>query len=250
MERITEMSPRFRARMAGVLYVLEGLTSVFGQLLIPGMLVVSGDAAATAANILGNEPLFRLGLAASLLAVAFHIAQTVLFYELFKPVDRSVALLLAFFSLVAIALQAVSSLFQLPALVILGDGRGLGALSVEQLQSLALIFLRLRAQAFNVFLVFFGFRCALIGCLIFRSTFLPRIIGVLMAFAGLGYLTLLWPPLANYVSPFNLALAAPGELSLVLWLLVVGVNVERWTEQARAAGGLGSQRAMEGREGD
>lgn len=250
MERITEMSPRVQARMAGVLYVLEGLTSVFGQLLVPGMLVVSGDAAATATNILGNEPLFRLGLAASLLAVAFHIAQTVLFYDLFKPVGRSVALLLAFFSLVAIALQAVSSLFQLPALVILGSGRGLGALSVEQLQSLALIFLRLRAQAFNVFLVFFGFRCALIGYLIYKSTFLPRIIGVLMAFAGLGYLTLLWPPLANYVSPFNLALAAPGELSLVLWLLVVGVNVERWKEQARAAGDLESQRAMEGREGD
>ena len=250
MERITEMSPRFQARMAGVLYVLEGLTSVFGQLLVPGMLVVSGDAAATAANILGNELLFRLGLAASLLAVAFHIAQTVLFYGLFKPVGRSVALLLAFFSLVAIALQAVTSLFQLPALVILGGGRGLGALSVEQLQSLALIFLRLRAQAFNVFLVFFGFRCALIGYLIYKSTFLPRIIGVLMAFAGLGYLTLLWPPHANYVSPFNLALAAPGELSLVLWLLVVGVNVERWKEQASAAGDLGSQRAMEGRDGD
>ena len=103
------------------------------------------------------------------------------------------------------------------------------------MQSLALVFLRLRAQAFNVFLVFFGFRCALIGYLIYKSTFLPRIIGVLMAFAGLGYLTLLWPPLANYVSPFNLALAAPGELSLVLWLLVVGVNVQRWKEQASAA---------------
>jgi hypothetical protein len=236
--------------MAGVLYVLEGLTSVFGQLIVPGRLVVSGDAAVTAANILGNESLFRLGLAASLLAVAFHIAQTVLFYDLFKPVSRRVSLLLVLFSLVAIALQAVSSLFQLPALVILGGGRGLGALSVEQLQSLALIFLRLRAQAFNVFLVFFGFRCALIGYLIYRSTFLPRIIGVLMAFAGLGYLMLLWPPLVNYVAPFNLVLAAPGELSLVMWLLVVGVNVERWKEQASAAGDLGSQRAKKGREGD
>jgi len=232
MERITEMSPRLLARMAGVLYVLEGLTSVFGQLIVPGRLVVSGDAAVTAANILGNESLFRLGLAASLLAVAFHIAQTVLFYDLFKPVSRRVSLLLVFFSLVAIALQAVSSLFQLPALVILGGGRGLGALSVEQLQSLALIFLRSRAQAFDVFLVFFGFRCALIGYLIYRSTFLPRTIGVLMAFAGLGYLMLLWPPLVNYVAPFNLVLAAPGELSLVMWLLVVGVNVERWKEQA------------------
>ena len=250
MERITEMSPRFRARMAGVLYVLEGLTSVFGQLLIPGMLVVSGDAAATAANILGNVSLFRLGLTASLLAVAFHIVQTILFYDLFKPVSRRVSLLLMLFSLVAIALQAVSSLFQLPALVVLRDGGALSALSAEQLQSLALVFLRWREQSFNVFLVFFGFRCALIGYLIYKSTFLPRIIGVLMAFAGLGYLMLLWPPLVNYVSPFNLVLAAPGELSLVLWLLVVGVDVGRWKEQANAAGDWGSQRAVQERERD
>jgi Domain of unknown function (DUF4386) len=250
MERIREMSPRLLARMAGVFYVLEGLTSVFGQLIVPGRLVVSAAAAVTAANILGNVSLFRLGLAASLLAVAFHIVQTLLFYDLFKPVSTRVSLLLVFFSLVAIALQAVSSLFQLPALVVLRHGGALGAFSAEQLQSLALVFLRWREQAFNVFLVFFGFRCALIGYLIYRSTFLPRIIGVLMAFAGLGYLMLLWPPLVDYVAPFNLVLAAPGELSLVAWLLVVGVNVERWNEQARAARDWGSQRAMREREGD
>jgi hypothetical protein len=146
---------------------------------------------------------------------------------------------------VAIALQAVSSLFQLPALVVLRDGGALRGLGAEQLQSLALLFLRWREHAFNVFLVFFGFRCALIGYLIYKSTFLPRIIGVLMSFTGLGYLMLLWPPLVNYVSPFNLVLAAPGELSLVLWLLVVGVHVGRWKEQASAAGDWESQRAKD-----
>ena len=84
----------------------------------------------------------------------------------------------------------------------------------------------------------------------FRSTFLPRIVGVLMALAGLGYIMLLWPPLVNFVAPLNLVLAAPGELSLVLWLLVVGVNVERWKEQASAAREWGSPRAIEDREGD
>ena len=236
--------------MAGVLYVLEGLTSVFGQLIVPGKLVVSGDAAVTAANILGNETLFRLGLVASILAVAFHIAQTVLFYDLLKPVSRRGSLLLVCFSLVAIVLQAVSSLFQIPALVVLRGGPGLGALGVDQLQSMALVFLKWREQAFNVFLVFFGFRCALMGYLIYRPTFLPRIIGVLMAFAGLGYVMLLWPPLVSYVSPFHLALAAPGELSFALWLVVVGVNVERWMEQASAAREWGSPRAIEDREND
>jgi uncharacterized protein DUF4386 len=106
----------------------------------------------------------------------------------------------------------------------------------EQLQALAYMFLQLNAQTWNAFLVFFGFYCALIGYLIFRSTFLPRIIGALMAFAGLGYLTFLSPPLAEYLSPYNLAPAAFGEGSLMLWLLVMGVNTQRWKEQASATG--------------
>jgi len=228
------MSPRRLGRMAGLFYFLEGVTSVFGQLIVPGMFVVTGDAAATAGKILEQENLFRLGLTSALLAVAFHIAQTVVFYVLFRPVSKVFAVLLASFALVAIALQAVSILFQLAPLVVLG-GRDLSALGKEQLDAVALLFLKLRGQAFNVYLVFFGFRCAVLGYLIYKSIFMPRVIGVLMMFAGVGYLTLLWPPFANAVAPFNLLIAAPGELSLMLWLLVFGVNAERWREQARAA---------------
>src|SRR6266446_9227393 len=118
-QRITEMSPRLLARMAAVLGVLEGVASVSGQLRIPDRLVVTTDAAATAVNVLGNESLFRLGLALCILAVAFNIARTVLLYALFRPVGRIVALLMAFFGLVAIALQAGGSLVQLPVLVLL-----------------------------------------------------------------------------------------------------------------------------------
>ncbi len=101
-DRIAEASPRFLARMAAVLGVLEGVASVNGQLRIPERLVVNTDAAATAANILGNESLFRLGLALWVLAVAFNSARTVLLYVLFRPVGRIAALLMAFFGLVAI----------------------------------------------------------------------------------------------------------------------------------------------------
>jgi hypothetical protein len=94
---------------------------------------------------------------------------------------------------------------------------------------------KLNAQAYDIGLVFFGFWCVLIGYLIFRSTFLPRIIGVLEVLAGLGYLTLLWRPLAHSLYPYNLALAGPGEISLMLWLLVKGVNEQRWKEQANTA---------------
>jgi hypothetical protein len=221
--------------MAGVLYVLEGVTSVSGALLIPGKFVVAGDAAATAANILGNAPLYLLGISAGLTAVAFHAALTAFLYGLFKPVGRVAALTFAFIGLMAIVLQAVSVLLQLPALIILGDGSGAGALGAETSQLLAQFFLGLRAQAFNLYLGFFGFRCAAVGYLVFRSTFMPRTIGVLMAVTGLAYLTFLWPPLGDGLAPFNLAVAAPGELLFVLWLLAAGVNSERWRQQARAA---------------
>jgi hypothetical protein len=231
--RLGEASPRLKAKIAGVFYLLTFLT---GGVAVPSFrLVVSGDAAATATNILAHEPLFRLGFAALLINVAVYIAVTLLFYELFKPVNRSVSLFAAFFSLVGCAVQALACLFYLAPLVVLGGVPYVSVFKVEQLHALALMFFELYAQAYNIGLVFFGFYCLLIGYLIFRSTFLPRILGALMAFAGLAWLTFLSPPLANYLSPYNLAVGALAELSLTLWLLVMGVNVERWREQASAA---------------
>src|ERR1700693_3884071 len=110
MERTSEASPRFKARMAGVFEMLEGLTSAFGQVFVLGRLVVSGNAVATAANILGHERLFWLGFVSSLIGVAFHIAWTLLFYELFKPVNRSLSLLAAFVGIVVCAMQALTGL--------------------------------------------------------------------------------------------------------------------------------------------
>ena len=98
-----------------------------------------------------------------------------------------------------------------------------------------MMFVKLNAQAFYVYLVFFGLWCVMIGYLIFRSTFMPRILGVMEMFAGLCWLTFLWPPLAHYLSPYNQALAGLAEISLMLWLLVMGVNAERWKEQAGTA---------------
>ena len=108
MERETEVSPRTKARMAGVFELLEGLTSAGGQVIILGSLVVAGNAATTAANILVHEQLFWLGFASSLIGVAFHIAWALLFYELFKPVNRSVSLLALCVILVGCAMQALT----------------------------------------------------------------------------------------------------------------------------------------------
>jgi len=220
--------------MAGVCYLLGSLTSVFGQMVIPGRLVVSGSAAATAANILTHESLYRFGVVFAFMSVPFHVVWAILFYELFKPVNRSVPLLAAFVMLMGCAMWTLSALFSLAPLLVLQGTSSLSAFVPEQLQTLALVLLRLNAQAYDIGLVFFGLWCALIGYLIARSTFLPRTIGVLYALAGLGYLTLLYVPLANYLYPYNLALAGPGEISLLLWLLVKGVNVGKWKETAGA----------------
>ena len=180
MRRIAEASPRFKARIAGVFYLLNILTGALA-LFAPGM----------------------LGLAANLIAAGCYIAVTLLFYDIFEPVNRSVSLIAAFVSLVGCAFGALGPF-------------------------------HLAASHINN-LVFFGFYCLLIGYLIFRSTFLPRILGGLMAIGGLGWLTFLSPRLFNYLSPYNIAAGILGEGALTLWLLVMGVNVQRWREQASAA---------------
>jgi Domain of unknown function (DUF4386) len=233
-ERIAVTSPRPSARITGFVYLFYFLTAVFGEFFLKG-LVVDGDAAVTANNILAHQPLFRLGLATGLIATACYVAVTALLYGLFKPVNRSVSLLAAFFSLVGCAILAFASVFQFASLVVLGGGQYLSVFTVEQSRALAFLFLELYGQGVNICFVFFGVYCLLIGYLIFRSAFLPRILGVLMAFAGLGWLTFLSPPLANYLSPYILVLGFLAELALMLWLLVMGVNVQRWKEQASAA---------------
>jgi len=231
---MTETALRLKARIAGVFYLLTFLTGGISSF-VGGMLEVSGDPAATATNILAHQPLFRLGFAADLSVVACYIAVTALFYDLFRPVNRSLSLLAAFFSLVGCAIQASICLFHLAPFVVLGGAPYLSIFKVEQLQALAYMFFELYAQAFNICFVFFGFYCLLIGYLIFRSTFLPRILGVLMAIGGLGWLTFLSPPLANSLWPYIAAPGILGEGSLTLWLLVMGVNVGRWMQQASAA---------------
>jgi hypothetical protein len=239
-ERIAGASPLAKARTAGFFWLMTFLTGGFAMF-ASGRVVIAGDAAATAAGILAAEPLFRLGVAANLIAGACYTAATLLVYELLKPVNRSLSLLAAFFSLVGCAVGALSELFHLAPLVVLGGGRYLRVFAVEQLQALALMSLGLQVHASLIGFVFFGLHCLLVGCLILGSTFLPRAVGVLMVFAGLGWLTLsfsnlLSPPLGRSLVPYILAPGMLGEGSLTLWLLVMGVSVERWKEQARAAG--------------
>jgi hypothetical protein len=236
MERITETSPAFKARMAGVFQLLEGLTSTCGQVIILGRLVVDGNPAATAVNIVGHERLLWSGFASSIVGVACHIVWAFLMYELLRPVNRSVSSLAVFVILVGCAVQAVTGLLYIAPLLILQGGSSLSAFTLQQLQALAFVFLKLNAYAFDTYLAFFGFWGILIGYLIFKSTFLPRVLGVLLAISGLGWAIFLVPPIAHRLFPVIAAASALGEIPLELWLIVMGVNAQRWKEQANAAG--------------
>ena len=235
MELIREASPQLKARIAGVFYLLIFAVGSFAEFFVRGRLVVYGDAAATATNILAHQSLYRLGGAADLITLTCDISVALIFYDLLKPVSRSLSLFAAVFRLVFVAMMAVNSLNYFVPLAILKGAHFLTAFNTDQLQALALVSLQSYGTGYDIALVFFGFHCLLIGHLIFRSVFLPRILGVLMAFSGLGWLTFLWPPLANYLHPYVLLPGVLGEGSLTLWLLVMGVNTQRWNEQASTA---------------
>jgi Domain of unknown function (DUF4386) len=233
-QKAKEWSPKAKARLAGVFEALEGFTSTFGQVNVLGKLIVVGNAAVTAANILKHETLFRLGFASSLLGVVFHLAWAFLFYQLFRPVNRSVSLCALLVILVGCTIQALTALLYLAPLLVMTAGSSLSALTEQQLQALAYLFLKLNGLAMDTNLVFFGLWCVLTGYLIFNSTFLPRILGVLLAIDGLGWMMFMWPPLGHYLFlPIAIACGL-AEIPLQLWLLIFGVNNERWKAQAEA----------------
>ena len=232
---LADWSPKSRARIAGVFEALEGIASSYGQVLILGRLIVAGDAAATAANILAHESRFRAGFAISLAGVAFHVVWIALFYDLFKPVSRRVALLAAFVGIVTCAMQAVAAFLYLTPLLVLKGGAALAAFPPEQLPALAMTLLKLNNLAFQVDLVFFGIWCVVTGSLIYRSTFVPKVLGILLAIDGVGWMIYMSPPLGVRLFPFIATASAVAEIPLQLWLILKGVNSERWREQAAAS---------------
>jgi len=237
-QRNTETSPQVYARTGGVLYLIIIVIGFCSEFLVRDKLVVSGDVTATANNIMASESLWRISIAGDLILLVCAVALTLVFYVLLRPVNKNLALLAVFFNIVEVPIEAVSKLCLLAALFLSGNADYLKAFQPHQLHALVKISLKLHDYGFGIGLVFFGFACLLYGYLLFRSGYFPRTLGVLMALAGLSYLTnsftlVLAPAYAERTFPI-LVLALIGELSLCLWLIVKGVNVQRWKEQAGA----------------
>ena len=237
-DEFREASPQLKARIAGAFYLLNSGTGFAYS--VRNRLVDSSNAVATASSILAHERLFRIALAADLAGVAAYVVVTALLYGLLKPVNKGLSLAAAFFSLVGCAIQASASIFDLSALGVLHSAPSASAFNAGQSQLIALMLLRLHFQGFNIAILFFGFYCLLIGYLILRSRFMPRVLGALVALSGLAYVSNNFAVFLAIPIPMALAHLVPifgglGELSLMLWLLIMGVNSQQWREQAAAA---------------
>jgi hypothetical protein len=231
----TRPSPQLYARAAGVLYLLNILAGFFGEMVVRARLVVANDAAATAHNILAHQLLFRCGIAGDLFMHLTDVPGIVLFYILLRPVSPDLSLLTACFNLVQTSMLVANKVQLLTTLSFLAPAN---AFTPAQSQELALKTLSLHEQGFGVGLVFFGVTCLLTGYLIYRSGYLPRTIGVLQFVVGICYLAnsfgqILAPEFANKLAPFLLPPAGLGELATCLWLLVKGIDTEKWNERIR-----------------
>ena len=234
MTTAADTSPRFWARSVGFLYL--AMIAAGSIPLLAGRVRISNDVAAAAAAILAHPSRVQAAFASDLVVVICYLPVPALLYKLFKPVNDTLSLIAAFFGLAGCAVQGFASLFRIAPLTVLTCG-----INPLHAQELAYLLLKLYTPAYSISLVFFAVAMILIGYLVIKSVFMPRVIGVLAVISGLAWLVFLWPPLASALWPRVILPLDVGELALILWLLIAGVNVERWHEQAARssqAGGL------------
>jgi Domain of unknown function (DUF4386) len=238
-EMLSDRSPQRTARAAGALYLVIIACGVFGEVFVRAALVVPGDAAATAGNILESEGLFRLGFAADSLMVLSDVALAVLLYVLLRAVSPTLALMAAAFRLVQSAVIAANLLNHHATLLVLGGTDAPDALQAGQRQALALLFLNLQSHGYDLALIFFGISSLLVGYLVYRAPYLPRALGLLLVAAGLVYLA---GSYLRFLAPAHAALFAPAylvplvaESGFCLWLLLRGVDRDKWPAAGLAA---------------
>jgi hypothetical protein len=226
-----DRSPQRLARTAALLFLIVTVAGIVAQVFISDTLTVTGDAAATAANILKQEGLFRLGFTIYLIEMASQVAQITALYFLLKPAGRGLAVLALVFGLVGCTIKTLSRLFYITPLFVL-SGDFLSVFSLEQRQALALLLLGINDQAAGMALAFFGLSTLLNGILEFQSGFLPRFLGALSILGGLGWLSFLYPPLGQQLLPVVLGFGLVGGAVETLWLLIKGVDVVEWARRA------------------
>lgn len=230
-------SPQTYARLGGALYLAIIVFGAFSEGFVMSKLLVSGDAVATARNILAAPGLWRCAVLLNVLLVLCAVPLQWIEYVLLRPVNKRLVMLALVLNLVSLSVESVSKVFLLLVLPTLENTQYGHTLGTEQVAMLAHLLLTAHSVAFNVALLLFGLTCLVNGYLIFKSDYLPKAVGVGMQAAGVGYLVscfaaLFAPALAAVLLPALLLLPFLGELSLCLWLLIKGVNTAKWKSRA------------------
>lgn len=227
------------SRIGGALYVIVIFLGM-GEAVLREGVVVGGDAAATALHLKTMERLWRLGIASDFIVLSCSIALAVILYRLLRPVGAVLAGMAIFFNLVSLAVEAAADLWLVAAMLPQGSARYLEALSEDQRSALTSLAIRQYEYGFNTALIFFGVECAILGYLIYRSDYLPRVLGGLMGLAGACYLVngftvLLSPPLASQLGPAILLPSLVGESSLALYLLLKGIDEQAFQRRVQTS---------------
>ena len=222
------VSTKNTARLAGVLYLVNGVTGFFGIIYVPSRLIVSGNAAATANNILASERLFRAGIVSELVCAAEFIFLLWVLYRLLGGVNKTHASLMVILGLAFVPIMCVNVLNEIAALTLLRGADFLSVFDRAQREALATLFLGLHRYGYVIGWIF-GLWLFPFGVLVFKSGFLPRILGVLLIAAGFGYLAdsfvpLLLPGYENIVSRLAAVPLTLGEPAMILWLLILGAK--------------------------
>jgi hypothetical protein len=227
------LNPNKTARIAGFLYLLQIPLGVFGILYVANTLVVHGDAAATASNILANELMFRLSIVSAILCALVTLGTALFLYKLLKPVNKNYAALLVIFTLVSAPIAMLNELNQVAVLLLLKEPEHLTVSTANQLQTMLTVFLDLHEYGIHIVDIFFGLWLFPMGYLVLKSNYIPKIIGVFLIIACFGYLAdfvnfFVFPSVKIVISQFTFI----GEVMMVFWLLIKGVNVEQWEKRA------------------
>lgn len=227
------VSPRTIARLIGVLTLLTVIGGMFSLGYVSEKLVVWRDPAATAANILAHRTLYLSAIAVYLVEMALSVATAALFYVLLKPAGRSLALVVLCLNMLASVIKTGGRVLFAAPLYVLGSTR-FHTFDTGTLNDLSLLLLLVNDHAAGIAMGFFGIQAVLVGWLMLRATFLPRILGVLAIIGGLAWMTHLWPPLGYKLGMNGLLVGVVGVFVQIFWFIVFGVNERRWHEQARA----------------
>ena len=229
--RTNQTSPLVLARVAGFLYLIANLFAPFTLLYLPSRFIVRGDAAATASNIMASESLFRFGIVLNLFTFIGQIFLVLALYQLLKVVNKNMASLMVIFSLAAVPIAMLNELNSLAVLQFLNNADYLKVFQNDQLQALAYLFLRLHSQGFLIAQIFWGLWLFPMGYLVFKSGFLPRLLGILLMIGCFGYVIQSFAAFLGY-NVSIIFFTSWGELLFTLWLLIKGVNVEQWKIRA------------------